>query len=462
MTDTRGASPAEPAAQIPAQRLDAASLKLAFMGLAGASIEWYDFFLYAAAAALVFPHVFFPPGLPPFVALVASFSTYAVGFVARPIGAMLFGHTGDRLGRKRALAAALIVMGGASTLIGLLPPYSVIGAFAPLALVLLRFVQGLAVGGQWGGAILLATENAPQSQRGLYGSIVQTSVPVGVILANVALLTANSATSAAGFMTYGWRIPFLLSLALIGLGIYIHFRVDDTAAYRRLREAGAAEATRDPASRRRSPIFEALRLHPKLILIAAGAYMSTNLTFYILLTYLVAYATGASIHVPRGTMLSAELIATAAAAPVTFIAGRLSDRFGRRRVFMSGVGLMGLWSFALFPLVDTGYLPWITAAIFVGACLNSLAYGPLAAMFTEYFGTRVRYSGASLTYQISAILGGGLAPIVATLIYAAHRANIGVSIYMAAICALSLACATQLKETHAVDLTREPGAAAAV
>ena len=460
MTDTRRAPPAEPAAQIPAQRWDAASLKLAFMGLAGASIEWYDFFLYAAAAALVFPHVFFPASLPPYVALVASFSTYAVGFVARPLGAMLFGHTGDRLGRKRALAAALIVMGGASTLIGLLPPYSAIGVFAPLTLVLLRFVQGLAVGGQWGGAILLATENAPQSKRGLYGSIVQTSVPVGVILANVALLAANGATSAAGFMQYGWRIPFLFSLGLIGLGFYIHFRVDDTAAYRRLREAAAAQDS-DAAGRRRSPIFEALRSHPKLILIAAGAYMSTNLTFYILLTYLVAYATSPGIHVPRGTMLTAELIATAAAAPVTFLAGRLSDRHGRRRVFMCGVGLMGLWSFALFPLIDTGYLPWITAAIFVGACLNSLAYGPLAAMFTEYFGTRVRYSGASLTYQISAILGGGLAPIVATLIYAAHHSTLGVSIYMAAICALSLACATQLKETRAIDLNGEPGVAAA-
>src|ERR1700693_3012091 len=203
--------------------LESSALKLALTGLAGSSIEWYDFFLYATAAALVFPTVFFSSTLPPLVALIASFSTFAVGFLARPIGALVFGHIGDRLGRKAALVGALIVMGTATSFIGLLPTYRAAGGFSPLVLVLLRLAQGLAVGGQWGGAMLLATENAPRARRGLYGSIAQAGVPVGVVLANLAFLAANGATSAESFMSYGWRIPFLLSVLLVCLGLYIHF-----------------------------------------------------------------------------------------------------------------------------------------------------------------------------------------------------------------------------------------------
>src|SRR3984893_5672304 len=311
------------------------SLKPALTGLAGASIEWYDFFIYATAAALVFPNVFFAAQLPPFVALIASYSTFAVGFVARPVGALLFGHLGDQLGRKTALAAALVLMGTATTLVGLLPSYATAGALAPLALVALRLMQGLAVGGQWGGAILLATENAPKSRRGLYGSIAQAGVPVGVVLANLAFLAANGATSAESFMSYGWRIPFLLSVLLIGLGLYIHFRVDDTPAFRQLRQSAPspADARGTPKTDRArvSPIIEALRRHPRLILLAAGAYISTNLFFYILITYVVSYGTSsAGLHLTRGTMLSAVLIANAVSTPVLFLAGRLSDRYGRR------------------------------------------------------------------------------------------------------------------------------------
>ncbi len=208
---------------------DTAALKHALMGLAGASIEWYDFLLYGTAAALVFPTVFFPATLSSFVALIASFSTFAVGFVARPVGAVLLGHMGDRVGRKTAFAVALIIMGPATTLVGVLPSYHTAGVFSPLALVLLRFMQGIAIGGQWGGAILLATENAPQSRRGLYGSIAQAGVPVGIVLANLAFLSTSSAMSSESFMAYGWRIPFLFSLSLVGLGILIYFRVEDTA-----------------------------------------------------------------------------------------------------------------------------------------------------------------------------------------------------------------------------------------
>jgi len=231
------------------------ALRLALAGLAGSSIEWYDFFLYATAAALVFPTTFFPATLPPFAALIASFATFAVGFVARPIGAVVFGHVGDRLGRKSALVGALIMMGLATALIGLLPTYRTAGVYSPLALVLLRLAQGLAVGGQWGGAVLLATESAPKSRRGLYGSIAQAGVPVGVVLSNLALLAVSGATSPRAFMAYGWRIPFLFSIVFVGVGIFIQIRIEDTEAFRKLREssngAGAPQIRSSESARRR-------------------------------------------------------------------------------------------------------------------------------------------------------------------------------------------------------------------
>ena len=430
--------------------------KPALTGLVGASIEWYDFFIYATAAALVFPGVFFAARLPPLVALIASYSTFAVGFLARPVGALLFGHLGDQLGRKSALAGALVLMGIATTLVGLLPSYATAGALAPLALVALRLTQGLAVGGQWGGAILLATENAPRSQRGFYGSVAQAGVPVGVMLANLAFLAANGTTSAEAFMRYGWRIPFLLSILLVALGVYIHFRVGDSPAFlAHRRSADAAGAAPGSTPQSVSPIIEALRRHPRLIVLAAGAFVSTNLSFYILITYVVSYGTSAAgLSLPRSTMLSAVLMANAVSAPVMFLAGRLADRYGRRRIFMTGVSLAALWAFALFPLVETRSLPWIALGIMVGLSLNSLCYGPMAAMFTELFSTAVRCSGVSLAYQLGAIVGGGVAPMIATALFARYHSNLWVSVYMACACGISLICASQLADAHDIDLDR--------
>jgi MFS family permease len=456
----------------PAQRnqsraQEIAALKLALTALAGASIEWYDFFLYATAAALVFPTVFFPATLPPFVALIASFSTFAVGFLARPVGAVFFGHMGDRVGRRAAFSVAMIMMGAATTLIGFLPSYRSAGVFSPLALVLLRLTQGLAIGGQWGGAILLAIESAPKSRRGLYGSIAQAGVPVGVVLANLAFLAANGAMSSEAFMAYGWRIPFLFSVALIGLGIFIHLCIEDTAAFRQVQQSKpspvdppAGSAMRDAPTRAMipmpgppSPVLEALRLYPNLILVAAGAYVSTILAFYILITYVVAYGTSvAGLHLARSTMLTAVLIANVAMLPLLPLAGTMSDRIGRRRIFMTGVSLTGVWAFILFPLIETRSVLWITVALGVGMLLQSLTAGPLAAMFAELFSTRVRYSAVSLAYQIAAIVGGGLAPIIATSLYARYHSNSWVSVYIASACALSLVCASMLRETHETDL----------
>jgi MFS family permease len=458
-----GAAPADPAPRARVYTQDTAALRHALTGLAGASIEWYDFFLYATASALVFPTIFFPANLPPSVALLASFSTFAVGFLMRPVGAVFFGHLGDRRGRKVAFAVALIMMGAATALIGLLPSYHIAGIFSPLALVLLRLAQGVAVGGQWGGAILLATENASNSKRGLYGSIAQAGVPVGVLLANLSFVAAGGAMSNGAFMAYGWRIPFLFSLALVGLGIFVQLRIDDTAAFRQLGQsipptndhpegnAGLDAPVCATKSMRggRSPVLEALRLYPKLILLAGGAYVSTILAFYILITYVVSYGTSAAgLHLARSTMLTAVMMGSLAHVPVIFLAGMWSDRYGRRRIFMTGVAMTGVWAFILFPLIDTRSFGCIALAIGVGMFFLSLTAGPMAAMFAEQFITRVRYSAVSLAYQLGAIVGGGLAPVIATGLYARFHSNTSVSLYIAGACVVSLVCASKLKEAH--------------
>jgi MFS family permease len=432
-----------------------AALTHALTGLAGASIEWYDFLLYATAAALVFPTLFFSATLSPFVALIASFSTFAVGFVARPVGAVLFGHIGDRVGRKAAFAAALIMMGTATTLIGFLPSFRTAGGFAPLALTLLRLLQGLAVGGQWGGAVLLATESVSKSRRGLYGSIAQAGLPVGLVLANLAVLIANGTMSPAAFMVYGWRIPFLFSIVLVGFGLFIHFRVEDTIAFRKLQRA-TPDVTADAATPMRgtaSPLRQCFRSYSRLILLAAGANVGAMLAFYILITYVIAYGTSAAgLQLPRSTMLAALLLAQVVFLPAIIFAGTLSDRFGRRRVFLAGAALAGAWGFILFPMIDTRSLPWITAAISIGLFFVALSYGPMAAMFAELFDTSVRYCAVSLAYQISAIVGGALAPMIATGLYARYHSNISISVYMASASALSLVCAGMLRKTHESDL----------
>jgi MFS family permease len=366
------------------------------------------------------------------------------------------------------LVGALIVMGTATSLIGLLPTYRAAGGFSPLVLVLLRLSQGLAVGGQWGGAMLFATENAPKARRGLYGSIAQAGVPVGVVLANLAFLAVNAAMSPEAFMSYGWRMPFLFSIVFVGVGIIIQLRMEDTSPFRRLQQVSRVPVEKSPRDAtpqdervalpeaRSLPIFEAFRLHSRMLVLAAGAYISTNMSFYILITYVVSYGTSVTgLHLPRSTMLAAVLVANVVVIPILFLAGGLSDRYGRRRLFMAGVALMGIWSFILFPLIETRSFVWITTAVLMGSCFNSITYGPMAAMFAELFSTPVRCSAVSLAYQLGAIVGGGLAPIIATAIYAKNHSNFGVSVYVSSACVLSLWCASMLKETRGTDLDEQ-------
>ena len=299
--------------------------KVALTSLAGTSIEWYDFFLYGTAAAVVFPKAFFPQDLPPMVLLIISFSTFAVGFIARPVGGLIFGHFGDRVGRKKTLVVALMMMGSATTLIGLLPTYGTVGVAAPLLLVLLRFIQGLAIGGQWGGAMLLVTESAPADKRGWYGAYAQAGAPVGVILANLAFIGVSMNMSDEAFMSWGWRLPFIASIVLIGISLFVQLKLEDTDAFKAL-QAAQGDSPNTGADVPRSPVIEALRRYPRRILLAAGAFLSVQVTFYILIAFTVAYGLNSpTVELSRDAMLTAVLIAAGIMVPAQFWFGFRSD-----------------------------------------------------------------------------------------------------------------------------------------
>ena len=426
--------------------------KVALTALAGTSIEWYDFFLYGAAAALIFPAAFFSEDIPPATALILSLLTFAAGFIARPIGGIIFGHFGDKIGRKKTLISALMLMGISSTLIGLLPTYAMIGVAAPILLTLLRFAQGLAIGGQWGGAMLLVTESAPSNQRGYYGAFAQAGAPIGVILANLALIITSALVSEEFFNTWGWRIPFLASALLIVISMYIQLNLEDTDAFKELAAHRNEQEKDEQTVIQKSPVIEAMRKYPKRILLAAGAFLNIQVTFYILIAFLLAYGVQ-SANMERDDMLTAVLIASAIMVPVQFLFSSYSDRHGRRGIFMLGAVLSGLWAFAVFPLVDTGNFWLIVLAVSGGLVFLAMMYGPQAAFFTELFSTEVRYSGATLGYQFGAIIGGAFAPTIAVKLWT-ELDIFFVSVYMAFSALLTLLSVMALTETYRSDLNR--------
>ena len=425
--------------------------KVALTALAGTSIEWYDFFLYGAAAALIFPTAFFGEATPS-TALILSLLTFAAGFIARPIGGIIFGHYGDRVGRKKTLVIALILMGVSSTLIGLLPTYAMIGVTAPILLTSLRFAQGLAIGGQWGGAMLLVTESAPSYKRGYYGAFAQAGAPVGVILANLAFIITSSLVSEESFYSWGWRIPFLASAILIGISMYIQLNLEDTKAFKEL-QAMRENLEDSNQAVNRSPILEAIKKYPKRIALAAGAFLSIQVTFYILIAFLLAYGVS-SAEISRDDMLAAVLIASAIMVPCQFIFSSYSDRHGRKGIFMAGAIFTGLWAFAIFPLVDTGNFWLIVLAITMGLIFVGMMYGPQAAFFTELFSTEVRYSGATLGYQFGAILGGAFAPTIAAFLWNNYGV-FWVSVYIAFASLMTLFSVMALTETYQNNLSDE-------
>lgn len=426
--------------------------KVALTALAGTSIEWYDFFLYGAAAALVFPTAFFGE-IPESTALILSLLTFAAGFIARPIGGIIFGHFGDKVGRKKTLVAALMLMGVASTLIGLLPTYAMIGVAAPILLTTLRFAQGLAIGGQWGGATLLVTESAPSNKRGYYGAYAQAGAPIGVILANLAFIATSALLSDDAFMSWGWRIPFLASAILIGISMYIQLTMEDTKAFRDLQNHQKLKDKVEEKPIQKSPVLEAIMKYPKRIALAAGAFLSIQVTFYILVAFLLAYGVK-SADMSRDDMLAAVLIGSAIMVPIQFVFSSYSDRNGRKGIFMTGAILTAIWAFAIFPLVDTGNFWLIVIAVSFGLSFLAMMYGPQAAFFTELFSTEVRYSGATLGYQLGAIAGGAFAPTIAAKLWTDYDI-LWVSVYIAFASFLTLLSVMSLTETYKTDLNEK-------
>ncbi|MFI5624141.1 MFS transporter [Nocardioides sp. NPDC051685] len=400
-------------------------------GLA-ASIEWYDFFIYGTAAALVFGPMFFPSANP-VAGILVAFATFGVGFVVRPIGGILFGHFGDKFGRKPMLVVAMIMMPAATTLIGLLPTYSSIGIAAPVLLVLFRICQGLAVGGQWGGAMLMATENAPEGKRGLYGSFVQVGVPVGLVAGNAVFLVIARVVSPEQFMSWGWRVPFLLSAVFLLLALHIHFRIEDTPEFR---QAEAKLATLSQR-RRRSPVIDVLRRHPRQVLTATGALLGGNAALYVLVTGTLDYATR-TLGIPKDKMLIAVFATMSTAIVLIPLFAYLSDRIGRRRVCAAGSIVMGVWPFAVFPLVETTNLVWIVLALEVAIIAISAGYGPLAALFAELFPAHLRYSGVSFAYQFASVFGGGVAPFIMVLLLESTGSSVAVSAYLSVLSVIAL------------------------
>lgn len=403
--------------------------------LVGTTIEWYDFQIYGASAALVFAPLFFS-GTEPWLATILSFATFAVGFVARPLGGVVLGHFGDRVGRKKVLVFALLMMGAATFLVGVLPTSNQIGMGAPALLVLLRLIQGFGVGGEWGGAVLTAVEYAPPNRRGFYGSMPQVGVPAGLLLATGVMIITKAVTGDA-FLTWGWRIPFLLSIVLVAVGFYIRVALEETPAFTRVKQQRAEV---------KIPLLEACKAYPRQIVLAAGSMISTGAYFYILNTYSLTYA--AQFHVlPGNLMLTAVMVSAAVAVVCLPIFGQLSERFGRRRALMVGIVGMGVWVFAAFAAIDTGSFWLTTGALAVGAFLFSISYGPQATFIAELFDARVRYSAASISFQLGVLLGGAIAPMIAAALVAATDSSFAVAAYIAGLSLISLLSVVFVRET---------------
>jgi metabolite-proton symporter len=421
------------------------------VSLLGSTIEWYDFFIYGTAAALVLNTAFFPSA-DPFVGTLAAFSSFAVGFIARPVGGIIWGHFGDRIGRKKALVSALFLMGASTTLVGLLPSYATIGVAAPVLLFLLRILQGLAVGGQWGGAVLIATENAPQNRKGYYGSFPQLGVPIAVIVSNGLFLALEAGLDEQAFESWGWRIPFLLSVLLIGVALYAQLRLEETPAFK--------EIAQSEGTAKRSPIIQVLRSHPKQVILAAGSFIAVNGGFYIYIVYALSYGVKV-LHLPESTMLVGILGSSAVNLALIPLFALLSDRVGRRPVYLAGAVGTVIAAFPVFWLIDTRSTFLIFLGLLIGGIANSAMYGPQAALFAELFSAEVRYSGASLGYQIGAVLGGGLAPLIAASLYEATRSSASTSWYLLAMGVITAVSAWLLHETHRPARSPDRGATAA-
>jgi metabolite-proton symporter len=411
----------------------------------GTTIEWYDFFLYGTASALIFNKLFFP-NYDPLTGTLASFGTYAVGFAARPIGGIVCGHFGDRKGRKSMLIFTLLLMGVATTAIGLLPTYERIGIWAPILLVALRLVQGFGVGGEWGGAVLMAVEHSPKGNRGFYGSWPQTGVPAGLLLSTVVFWQVSKLPETS-LLTWGWRLAFLLSILLVAVGLFIRLAVMEPAMFLEVKQT---------RSESRMPIIDALRRHPGNVLLAMGARLAENGAFYLFTVFVLAYATLPTIGFARQSVLMAVSIAAAIELFAIPTFGALSDRLGRRPVYLFGAVFVGLFAFPFFWLIETSRTPLMVLSVVLALVLGHAAmYGPQASFFSELFGTRTRYSGASLGYQLSSVIAGGLSPIIATLLLKRTGSSWPISLFIMGLAAITSISVWLASETAHVDIATE-------
>jgi metabolite-proton symporter len=414
--------------------------------LVGTSLEWYDFFIYGTAAALVFNQIFFP-SFDPLVGTLLAFTTYAVGFVARPLGGVVFGHYGDKLGRKNVLVVTLLIMGIATFLIGLLPTYGSIGVWAPILLVALRFLQGLGLGGEWGGAVLMTLESGSAHRRGLNASWPQVGVPIGLLLANGVLSLMGAVTSESGFVDWGWRVPFLLSGVLVIVGLWIRLTIAESPLFREVQEHDAEV---------KAPIVDVLRRYPSRVLLAIGARIGVDVAFYTFILFVTTYVV-TYLGLPNSYALNAVLIAAAVQVVLIPSFGVLSDRFGRRPVYLFGAVGAAIWVFVFFALLDTGRFILITVATVIALVFHAAMYGPQASFIAEMFPTRVRYTGASMGYQLAGILGGALAPIISVALLDRYDTSVAVSLYVVGVLVLTAVCVFLAPETSRIDLHADPG-----
>jgi metabolite-proton symporter len=412
--------------------------RVALASAVGTTIEWYDYFIYSTAAALVFGSQFFTR-LEPASATLASFATLGVGFLARPIGGILWGHFGDRVGRKAMLIASLLLMGFATVGVGLLPTYSQIGIAAPILLLVLRLLQGLSAGGEWGGAALMAVEHAPEGQRGRYGSYSQIGVPAGLILAQL-VFVALGPLDDQQFENWGWRLPFLFSIVLVGIGLFIRLRIEESPVFTALK----AEHVRA-----RLPMIDVLRERPRELIIATGTFIANTAIGYVFLAYLLSYGT-LVLQVDRNTMLIVVIVGSVSWLASIVAAARWSDRVGRKPVYLVGSVLLVVWPVPFFLLIDTRSAALMIVAVVLLTIGLGASYGPQSALFAEMFEPRYRYSGASFAYAMGAVLGGGFAPLVATALQSSTGTSLSVSAYMVGVAVISLLAVLAMRETRRV------------
>ena len=410
----------------------------------GTTIEWYDFFLYGTAAGLIFGKLYFP-NQEPLAATLAAFGTYFVGFAARPVGAAIFGHYGDRIGRKATLIATLLFMGIATFLVAFVPTYASIGIWGAVILTALRAVQGIGVGGEWGGSVLLAMEwSRTHGQRGLVASWPQFGVPAGLFLANLAVL-GFSAWSGDQFVVWGWRIPFALSIILVGIGLWIRLGILETPVFQKLLDTNKTE---------KAPISEVIKKQPKEIILSALLRLSEQAPFYIFTAFIFAYAVG-TLHMSRDLILSAVMVAACVSFITIPLSGHISDRIGRRRMYLIGVVLTGLFGFLYFGMVDTAIPLAVFIAIVLSLIPHDIQYGPQAALIAESFTPRLRYSGASLGYQLASVIAGGPAPIIATALFATYHSGYAIAIFIAACAVVSAIAAAFMPDYTGKDISAE-------